>query len=341
MSFHAANDFKDIASEFTEKSRIASRREKIRLYAPFLVLIALTVIGGIIGRNNHFLSWDNFVNIMYQMSVPLVVATGITFVVLLGSIDLSMEGVIGFTAAMLSLLVPNTANANNLGLGALVLVLLMGALMGLIVGYVHVYLKIASFIASFALSKVYAGFAVMLYRGTPATAKWNVFDFLASSRPLGIPLITWMAFGFFFLGVYVLNYTAFGRGIYAIGYQESIARSAGINVKKTKVLCFMISAVAASFAGILIMIRLKVGLASAGNNQLFPAITAIVVGGASVAGGKGGMLQTFIGVLITTELANLLTLMGVDAYYKQAINAAIIIIAVSFSIVRSRRIIAK
>ena len=103
----------------------------------------------------------------------------------------------------------------------------------------------------------------------------------------------------------------------------------------------MFSGLAASFAALLIMIRLKMGLASAGEDQLFPAITALVVGGASVSGGKGGMLQTFIGVLITTMLANFLTLIGVNAYYKQAINAIIIIVAVSFSITRNRQTIAK
>ena len=89
------------------------------------------------------------------------------------------------------------------------------------------------------------------------------------------------------------------------------------------------------------MVRLKQGTASAGSDQLFPAITALVVGGASVSGGKGGMLQTLLGVLITTEISNLLTIMGVNAYFKPAINAIIIIVAVSASITRTRDTIAK
>lgn len=330
-----------IQEQFVEKNRIEAKKEKLKLYAPMIVLVVLTVFGGIVAGDKNFISGVNLVNIMYQMSVPLVVATGITFVILLGSIDLSMEGVIGFSSSMVSLLVLNTKNDNDFGFLAIILVLVVGALMGFIVGAAHVYLKISSFITTYAFCQVFMGIAVLLYRGIPATIEWEVFAWIASSKPLGIPLITWLAFAFFFIGVYILNYTAFGRGVYAIGFNESVARSAGINVELTKILCYVFSAVAASFAGLLIMVRLKMGTASSGNDQLFPAITALVVGGASVSGGKGGMMQTLIGVLITTELANLLTIMGVNPYYKQAINAIIIIIAVSVSITRTQRTIAK
>ena len=188
---------------------------------------------------------------------------------------------------------------------------------------------------------MFTGIAVLQYRGIPASIKWSAFDWIASARPLGIPLVTWLAFAFFFVGVYILHFTSFGRAVYAIGYNESVARSAGINVERTKILCFVISALAASYAGILIMVRLKMGTASSGQDQLFPAITALVVGGAAVSGGKGGMGQTILGVLITTELTNLLTIMGINPYYKQAVNAIIIIIAVSASITRTKGTIAK
>jgi len=330
-----------IQEQFVEKNRIQARNDKSKIYAPLIVLGVLIVFGGITAGDKNFISVANLVNIMYQMSIPLVVATGITFVILLGSIDLSMEGVIGFSSAMISLLVVNTLNDNDLGLLAIALVMVAGAVMGLIVGLAHVYLKISSFIATYAFCQVFMGTAVMQYRGAPATIKWDLFEKMASARPLGIPLVTWMAFAFFLIGVYILNFTAFGRGVYAIGYNESVAKSAGINVARTKILCYIISAVAASYAGLLIMIRLKMGTASAGNNQLFPAITALVVGGASVSGGKGGMMQTLVGVLIVTALSNLLTILGVNAYYKQAINAIIIIVAVSVSITRTKKTIAK
>ena len=330
-----------IQEQFVEKNRREAVKEKIRLYTPLIVLAVLTVFGGIVAGNRHFISPKNFVNIMYQMSVPLVVATGITFVIMLGSIDLSMEGVIGFAASMTSLLVINTKNSNNFGFGALALVIIAGVVMGLVVGAAHVYLKISSFIATYAFCQVFTGIAVLQYRGIPASIKWSAFDWIASTRPLGIPLVTWLAFAFFFVGVYILHFTSFGRAVYAIGYNESVARSAGINVERTKILCFVISALAASYAGILIMVRLKMGTASSGQDQLFPAITALVVGGAAVSGGKGGMGQTILGVLITTELTNLLTIMGINPYYKQAVNAIIIIIAVSASITRTKGTIAK
>ncbi len=139
----------------------------------------------------------------------------------------------------------------------------------------------------------------------------------------------------------ILNYTAFGRAVYAIGDNEAAAKASGINVTKVTIQVFVLSSFAASLAGVLALIRLKLGQVSLGTDQMFPCITALVVGGTSLAGGKGGMLQTMVGTLIYMELLNFLTIIQVPADYKKAILGIIIIVAVALTLTRDRKTIAK
>ena len=138
-----------------------------------------------------------------------------------------------------------------------------------------------------------------------------------------------------------MNYTAFGRAVYAIGDNETAAASTGINITKTKIKVFALSGCTAAIAGVLLCMRLKLGQSSIGTNQMFPVVTAIVLGGGSVSGGKGGSLESFVGVLIYTELANWLTLMGVDTNLKKVIQGVIIIIAVAATVEHSRKTVAR
>ena len=131
------------------------------------------------------------------------------------------------------------------------------------------------------------------------------------------------------------------RAVYAIGDNEAAARASGINVDRIVIKVFGLSSVAASLAGFVALIRLKFGQASLGDDQMFPCITALVVGGTSLSGGKGGMLQTMVGILIYMELLNFLTIIGVDANYKKALQGIIIIVAVALTLTRDRKTIAK
>ncbi|MEG0146303.1 MAG: ABC transporter permease, partial [Clostridia bacterium] len=146
---------------------------------------------------------------------------------------------------------------------------------------------------------------------------------------------------FFLVGCLILNYTAFGRAVYAIGDNEPAARASGINVDRVTIQVYALCGFAASLAGLVALIRLKLGQVSLGVDQMFPCITALVVGGTSLTGGKGGMLQTIVGILIYMELLNFLTIIGVSADYKKAIQGIIIIVAVALTLTRTRKTIAK
>ena len=305
-----------------------------------MILLAVMTIGFSV-YDSHFFSTKNVVNILSQMAVPLILATGLTFVLLIGSIDLSVEGVMGFTGSVVSLLVINSRNGNNWGVWGVVLAVAVGVLWGAITGFLHVKLRIASFIITFATGTIISGIAVLLYESKPATVKEQWIIDASATFLLHVPLITWIAIAFFLLGCVILNYTAFGRAVYAIGDNESAARASGINVDRVTVLVYTLSGFAASLAGLVALIRLKLGQVSLGTDQMFPCITALVVGGTSLAGGEGGMLQTIVGILIYMELLNFLTIIGVDANYKKALQGVIIIVAVALTLTRTRKTISK
>ena len=328
-----------IAEQFVSRVESESRRNLIRIYAPMILLVVMTI--GFSIFDQHFFSIKNIVNILGQMAVPLILATGLTFVLLIGSIDLSIEGVMGFVGSVISLLVINSRNGNNWGVWGVVVSIAIGVLFGAITGFLHVKLRIASFIITFATGTIISGIAVLLYESKPATVKEQWIIDASATYLLHIPLITWIAIAFFLLGCIILNYTAFGRAVYAIGDNESAARASGINVDRVTILVYTLSGFAASLAGLVALIRLKLGQVSLGTDQMFPCITALVVGGTSLTGGEGGMLQTIVGILIYLELINFLTIIGVDANYKKAIQGIIIIVAVALTLTRTRKTIAK
>lgn len=328
-----------VAEEFVSKVERESRSSLIRVYAPMILLVVMTI--GFSLYDHHFFSLKNLSNILGQMAVPLTLATGLTFVLLIGRIDLSVEGVMGLVGSAMALLVLNSRNANDWGVWGMLIPMVAGVVFGLITGILHVKLRIASFIITFATGTIASGIAVLLYHSQPATAKAQWIVNASQTTFFRIPLITWVAIAFFLICTVVLNFTAFGRAVYAIGDNEAAARASGINVNKITIEVFILSGFAASLAGVLALIRLKLGQVSLGTDQMFPCITALVVGGTSLSGGKGGMLQTMVGTLIYMELLNFLTIIQVPADYKKAILGVIIIIAVALTLPRDRKTIAK
>ncbi len=326
-----------IAAQFVQKVKSDARRAVVRRYAPVIVLAVMTLWSMIFVRG--FMTWDNLVNLMFQMALPLILATGLTFVLLIGSIDLSLEGVMGFSGSVFVLLIPNSINNNNFGFLSVIIIVLFGVFIGFINGVAHVKLRIPTFMLTFAIGVIIRGFGILSYSSIPPSIRSDAIIEFSRGSVLGIPNITLAAFGIFFLGCVILNYTAFGRAVYAIGDNEQAARTAGININRVKIMIFMLCAGMVSVAGILGAVRLKLGLVGIGDNMLFPTIAAVTVGG--ITPGIGGMMQTFVGVLIYTELDNYLTLLGVDPLYRQAIQGIIILIAVAFSATRNRKIIVK
>ncbi|GMO17337.1 MAG: ABC transporter permease [Spirochaetaceae bacterium] len=326
-----------VAVQFIQKVKDDARSAFFLRYAPVIVLVFMTVLS--IVFVDHFFSRDNLVNFLYQMSLPLILATGLSFVLLIGGIDLSLEGVMGCSGAVFSLLVINSVNDNNFGVFAVAAVIALSFALGTATGMAHIKMRIPSFMISFAMGNIARGLGLLSYRTQPAIIKSERIIAFSQGTLFGIPNIAIVAFAVFAAGCIILNLTAFGRAVYAVGNNEVSARSSGIDVNRVKLISFIICSVSAGIAGIMGAVLLKVGQVGIGDNMLFPTIAAVTVGG--LTPGVGGMMQTFIGVAIYTELVNYLTLLGVSSIFKQAIQGIIILVAVALSAPRLKKVIVK
>jgi ribose transport system permease protein len=308
------------------------RRLRLASWAPVLVLVLLCILISFI--NPNFLSFGNFVRISQAAMIPLVLGLGATFIILMGSIDLSVEGVLTLSAVVLSMLVLNGANANEYGLLAIPAVMAIGAAMGFVNGVIHVKLRVPSFMATLGIWFIGVGAANALLGGMAIRINDPLIRGLAIERFLGFPRGVWLAL--FCLGVaYVIqNHTRLGRHIYALGGGEELAALSGISVSRVRIIAFTLAGVFYAIGGILAAAQLGLGNAQIGNGRLFTTVTAVVVGGTALSGGQGSVLQTLVGVLIVVVLSNGMVLMGVPPSVQIGVQGLMIIAAVALSIDR-------
>lgn len=315
------------------------RRFRLAPWAPLMVLVALCVIVAAI--NPNFLTFSNFVRISQAAMIPLVLGLGATFVILMGSIDLSVEGVLALAAVVLSLVVLNGANANDFGVLGALFVLLIGAGMGFLNGVIHVKMRIPSFMATLGMWFVGVGVANAILGGLAVRINEPLVRGLAIDRFLGLPWGVWLALVALGVAWVIQEHTRLGRYMYALGGGEELAALSGIPASRVRIAVFTIAGVFYALGGILAAAQLGLGNALIGQGRLFTTITAVVVGGTALSGGQGSVLQTLVGVLIVVVLANGMVLMGVSPYVQQAVQGLLIIAAVAISIDRARNRIVK
>lgn len=297
-----------------------------------VVLILLCIVISII--NPNFMSFGNLVRISQAAMIPLVLGLGATFIILMGSIDLSVEGVLTLSAVILSMLVANGANGNDFGLLAVALVLVVGAMLGLINGVIHTSLKVPSFMTTLGVWFVGVGAANALLGGMAIRIQSPMIRGLAIERFLGFPWGVWLALFCLLVALIIQNYTRIGRHIYALGGGEELAALSGISVKRVRIMAFTLAGIFYAIGGILAAAQLGLGNAQIGNGRLFTTVTAVVVGGTALSGGQGSVLQTLVGVLIVIVLSNGMVLMGVPPSVQIGVQGLMIILAVALSIDR-------
>lgn len=329
-----------ITEEFAEKVRQDNQRDRIMRFAPVIVLAVMIVFFSIT-CGKDFASASNLIAILNQLAIPLLVAVGLTFVIMIGSIDLSINGTVGMAASLLGVFVLNSRTPLNWGLGGVLVAVLCGIAVGLIIGLIHVYLKIPSFMVSFAFMYICKGVGLLSYSGQPPSLRDPILTAIPRMSFLGIPFITWIALIVLLICLFIQEYTAFGRYIYAVGTDETILNAVGVSVNKVKVMVFTLAGVCFGIAGVLGCIRLGQGQVMVGDGLMFPAQAAVVVGGTSLSGGKGGVANTVVGVLVMTVLANGLVLSGVNPYIKTGIEGIIILVAVALTVSRGAKVISK
>jgi ribose transport system permease protein len=294
----------------------------IEKYRVLLIFIVLCLIAGTL--SDVFFTINNVMNVLRQVSIVAIIASGMTLVILIAGIDLSVGAVMAFSGAILAGIL--TA---GLPLPVAVLVALgIGLLFGIFNGLVIANFGVPSFIATLATMVIARGMTLIYTNGYPLVISHETFRFIGNGNFLGIPIpiiIMFFIFGFMY---WMLKYTSFGRYIYAIGGNEETAILAGINVKKIKIAVFGIAGLLSALSAIIYTSRLMSAQPNAGTGIELDAIAAVIIGGTSLAGGRGGVTGTLIGALIMSVLDNVLNLMNVSPFYQSIAKGLVILIAV-------------
>lgn len=293
----------------------------------FLPIVGLTLLVVVITTmNQQFLSPDNLLNLLRQVSINGLIAFGMTFVILTGGIDLSVGSILAFSSAMTALIITSGIDP--------MFAMLLGCVVGLLAGAVNGLLVtaggMAPFIVTLATMTIYRGATLVVTDGNPITGLGDslMFQLFGKGYFFGIPVpAVTMAVTFVILYI-ILNKTVFGRQTYAIGGNETAAALSGIKVNRTKIMIYALSGLMSALAGIILASRLDSAQPTAGASYELDAIAAVVLGGTSLMGGKGRIVGTLIGVLIIGVLNNGLNLIGVSSFYQQIIKGLVIVVAV-------------
>lgn len=302
---------------------------------PALAILAVIALAMLI-INPQFLSLANLSAIAQQAAVPVVVAIGLTFVVLMGGIDLSVEGVMAAASLAVALLVANNQSSLNLGILGIVLAIALGAGLGLLAGASVAWLRIPSFIVTIGTWQIGLGLGQMMFGSAPPQVEDELLRGMVRVSVLGIPGLVWIAGIMIALGLLLQKMTRFGRYAYVIGDSEEIATQSGVNVRLFRTLAFVLAGACAAIAAVMATGRGGVGDVSIGNGLLFTTIAGVVLGGTYLTGGRGGVLHSVVGVLVIVSISNAMVLGGVNPYVQQAVQGIVVVAAAVATLWHSR-----
>jgi ribose transport system permease protein len=299
-----------------------------------LALLAMCIFLVIFPRTRTtFLTQKNIFNILRQNSTNLFLATGMTMVIILGGIDLSVGSVIALSGCVAAGCVVNLGLPEVVGFLA---ALLVGALVGIFNGLFISMTDIPPFIVTLASMNITKGIALVLTGGAPIRCMTDTFKFPGAGYVGPVPTPVVLMLIIFVIAALIINRTVLGRHLYAVGGNAQAAQFSGINVKKVKFFVYTYTGLMAGLAGIVTASRLYSGQPTAGDGAEMDAIAAVVVGGTSMSGGSGRIGGTLIGVLIIGVLNNGLNLMGVDSNWQYIVKGFVILLAVYVDWFRGR-----
>lgn len=321
-------------------------RETIIKWAPLLVLIFLVLLFPVFewledfreGKDHiylldsRFFSIRNAARIAVSATPALMVAIGVTFIIIMGSIDLSMEGTVSVSAVIFAFsFIALGGTLASWAWLALPLALLVGAVLGFLNGLIHVKLKIPSFMASLAMGFVGTGLALLLTGGDRIRVEDELFRSLLTVRILNFPLMCYVALLALLVAWFIQSRTKLGRNFYAVGGGEELAQSSGLNVARVRILGFTLAGVFFAMGALMAVGRIGIAETATGNNFMFVSITSVVVGGTALWGGIGGVWNTLIGVLIVNVINNGMVVIGLPNWVQDGVLGLLVIIAVVLS----------
>ena len=307
--------------------------QKFSSLTTMIALIVLMII--ITCINPNFMTANNLLNLLLQVTANGFIAFGMTFVILTSGIDLSVGAILALSSAVS---VGFIAQGMPLPL-AVLCTLIIGAFLGAINGALIAYGKLALFIVTLATQMVYRGATLVFTDGNPITKHMDGYflAYIGQGYLLGIPFPVILMILVFIILWILLHKTDFGKSVYALGGNEKAAYISGIKLNKVKIAIYTLSGAMSAISGLIISSRLSSATPQAGSGYEMYAIAAVVLGGTSLMGGKGRMFGTMIGVLIIGVLNNGLNIIGVSAFWQQVIQGLVILVAVLIDVIRSKR----
>lgn len=296
----------------------------------YIIFVVLFVVCCLI--SDKFFSYLNLRNILLQQAGPILVAIGMLMVILTGGIDLSVGSVMAVGSSLTAIIMTKFGIPWML---AILLALFAGIVLGGFTGFLVAYLKFQGFVASLAVMTIARGIAYTITNATPVNLESGTLNTL-TSKDFGYPIIIIMVL---IIAVFVVieKYTAYGRLVIAVGSNDEAVKLSGIRVRRYLLSVYMVSAFLSTLAGVFVAARSNVGNSTIGEGQELDAIAACVIGGASLAGGKGSVLKTVIGALTLALIGNIMNLLAVPAYPQKIIKGFIIIVAVLLQVVTDKR----
>ncbi|QEG21602.1 ABC transporter permease [Mariniblastus fucicola] len=309
-------------------------REHLAKFQSLIALTAMVVAMSLLSSN--FLTADNGLNILRQISVNLCLSIGMTLIILTGGIDLSVGAILALSGAIAAGLLKNGVRLEALGLGleftvfgAVVAGLLAGAAAGLFNGLAITKFKIPPFVATLGMFSIARGLTMLWTGGFPITGLGDTFGWIGSGMLFSIPAPVWISATLVLAFVLLTRLTRFGRHIYAVGGNERAALLTGLPVDRIKIAVYTLGGLLSAAAAMIVTARLDSAQPNAGLGYELDSIAAVVIGGTSLSGGRGSVLGTVIGCLIIGVLNNGLFLLNVSPFWQQVVKGFVILAAVA------------
>ncbi len=304
------------------------------------VLIVLVIILSF--ANQNFLTWPNMMTILRACSMNGIIALGMTLVIISGEIDLSVGSAVAFSGCLMSWLV-QYANRSGIPevvsiLVAAIICLALGYLIGLFTAWMRNSFNVPTFITTLGLLTALSGFAYLITGGFPITSFPQWYGYLGAGFIFGsFPFQAVILIVVFFILFFVLNYTEFGRSVYAVGGNVESARLSGVNVRRIRRISFGVTGLLSAFSGLMVSAQIMSGTPSVGTNGEMTAISSIIIGGASLSGGVGKITGTLIGILFLGVVLNGMTILGVSSYWQLVVRGALVILAVLLNMATQKK----
>ena len=299
-------------------TRIAKQRE----FIIFLIVAAVFVFMSF--ASPVFFTEGNLLSVMLSLSIESIMAVGMVVLMVGGGFDMSVGSILGFTGIAVAKLLTNGVPP----VLAVFLALLIGVVIGLWNGLIVAKLKINPFVTTLSSLSIFRGLSYIFTSGRNISGLPDAFQAIGQTRYLGVQLPIFYAVVILLVGEVLLRNSRFLRQNYYIGANEKAALLSGINVDRMTIFSYVLTAVLAAFAGVVFTARMGSASCQAGTGWELRVITAVILGGASLKGGSGTVLGTFLGVLLMALITNALTLLGVDIYWQQFVVGVVLISAV-------------